>query len=82
MSAGAAAGGRRRFAALAARFPLTGGNIRNIALAAAFEAAAEGASAVAARHIAHAAQREYQKLGKPLLDSDLEGIGEPAGRVA
>jgi SpoVK/Ycf46/Vps4 family AAA+-type ATPase len=48
---------------LAQRIDLPGGNIRNIALAAAFLAATDG-TAIAMTHLARAAHREYQKLGK------------------
>ena len=48
---------------LVRRFELAGALIRNIALAAAFLAAAEG-QPIAQRHVLHAAHREYQKLGK------------------
>jgi len=48
---------------LARRFELAGAHLRNIALAAAFLAAAEG-RAIGQRHVLHAAHREYQKLGK------------------
>jgi SpoVK/Ycf46/Vps4 family AAA+-type ATPase len=48
---------------LARRFELAGAHLRNIALAAAFLAAAEG-QPIAQRHVLHAAHREYQKLGK------------------
>jgi SpoVK/Ycf46/Vps4 family AAA+-type ATPase len=48
---------------LARRFELTGAHIRNIALAAAFLAAADD-QPIAQRHVLHAAHREYQKLGK------------------
>ncbi|HET9345468.1 MAG TPA: ATP-binding protein [Candidatus Limnocylindrales bacterium] len=41
---------------------LSGGNIRNAAIAAAYLAAAED-SAVAMRHLRHAVRREYQKMG-------------------
>jgi ATPases of the AAA+ class len=73
------------FGLLAENFPLSGGNIRNIVLAAAFEAAAEPASAVAMRHLLHATRREHQKLGKPLLDSEIpESLtaSSSAGRAA
>ncbi len=50
---------------LAARFKLSGGNIKNIALAAAFLAAEQGCS-VGMRQLVTAVEREYQKLGKPL----------------
>jgi AAA+ superfamily predicted ATPase len=48
---------------LAERVLLAGGNIRNIALAASFLAAADGGTVTMA-HLLHAAQREYQKMGK------------------
>lgn len=48
---------------LARRFEIAGAIIRNIALRAAFLAAAEGAP-VLLRHALCAAQREYQKMGK------------------
>ena len=54
---------------LAQRFRLTGGNIRNIILAAAF-LAAEDRSAVTNHHLLHATRREYQKLGR-LIDENL-----------
>jgi hypothetical protein len=48
---------------LAERCEVAGGHIRNVALAAAFLAAANG-GAVTMGHIAHALRREYQKLGR------------------
>lgn len=48
---------------LAERFAITGGSIRNVALAAAYLAAADGAP-IAMRHLLHATRREYQKMGK------------------
>lgn len=54
-------------AALARRFEISGANIRNIALAAAFLAASEG-SVVTMTHLIRATQREYQKMGKLLMD--------------
>lgn len=56
--------------ALAQRFEMTGGNIRNVALAAAFLAAEEGA-VVKMSHLLHATQREYQKTGKLLRERDV-----------
>lgn len=50
-------------ALIARRFDLSGGSIRNVALAAAYLAAAEGAP-VCQRHLTHATRREYQKMGK------------------
>jgi hypothetical protein len=57
------------FGLLAQRFRLTGGNIRNIIMAAAF-LAAEMEQPVGMAHLLHAARREYQKLGR-LIDEKL-----------
>jgi SpoVK/Ycf46/Vps4 family AAA+-type ATPase len=57
---------------LARQFPLSGGNIRNIALAAAFLAADEDTE-VRMHHVFQAVRREYQKMGKQLLDAELWG---------
>ena len=51
------------FPFLARQFALSGGNIKNAALSAAFLAAAEG-SVVRMRHLIQAVAREWQKLGK------------------
>jgi SpoVK/Ycf46/Vps4 family AAA+-type ATPase len=51
------------FVRLAREIRLAGGSIRNIAMAAAVRAAAEG-SAIAMRHLLQAAGREHQKLGR------------------
>jgi DNA polymerase III delta prime subunit len=51
------------YGALAREVKLAGGNIKNIALAAAFYAAADG-HVINLAHIAHAARREHQKLGR------------------
>ena len=51
------------FDTLAQRFSMTGGYIRNAALRAAFLAADEGSSITAA-HLEHAAQLEYEGMGK------------------
>ena len=55
---------------LARQFKLSGGNIKNVALAAAF-LAAEDESPVTVAHLLHATGREYQKLGKPLSPEQL-----------
>nr|WP_202924851.1 ATP-binding protein [Myxacorys almedinensis] len=52
---------------LARRFEITGANIRNIAVAAAFLAASEE-EPLQMRHLLHAVRREYQKMGKVLMD--------------
>ena len=54
-----------------ARLNVSGGNIRNIALAAAFLAADDNAP-IAMKHIVHAARREFAKIGQPLPDVDLD----------
>jgi hypothetical protein len=51
------------FRYLAAGFKLSGGNIKNVALAAAFLAADEGGP-VTMSHLLRAVEREYQKMGK------------------
>jgi ATP-dependent 26S proteasome regulatory subunit len=51
------------FAVLAREIKLAGGNIKNIALAAAFDAASDG-KVIRLPHIAKAARREFQKLGR------------------
>jgi SpoVK/Ycf46/Vps4 family AAA+-type ATPase len=50
-------------AALATRFELSGGNIKNIAVASAFLAAAEN-GALDMTHVLQATLREYQKIGR------------------
>jgi hypothetical protein len=54
---------------LARQFKLTGGNIRNVALAAAFEAAADGGS-VTMSHVVRGVRREFQKMGKSCVASE------------
>jgi SpoVK/Ycf46/Vps4 family AAA+-type ATPase len=54
---------------LAERAPLSGGNINNIALRAAFYAAGEG-GAVSMAHLLRAVEREYDKLGKVFAPGD------------
>ncbi|NEN98850.1 MAG: ATP-binding protein [Moorea sp. SIO3I7] len=54
---------------------IAGGNIRNIALAAAFIAADDG-GIVKMNHLLRAVRREYQKMGKVLIEGD---FGQYAG---
>ena len=54
---------------LAARYEMAGGNIKNIAVAAAFLAADEG-EVVGMNHVIQATLREYQKTGKLLVEED------------
>ncbi|MDD5462504.1 MAG: ATP-binding protein [Methylococcales bacterium] len=53
----------------AGRFQMTGGNIRNIALSAAF-LAADDSGMVKMHHLLRATQREYQKMGKVISEAD------------
>ena len=55
-----------------ARLNVTGGNIRNIALNAAF-LAAEAGDPVGMQHVLQAARREYVKMEKPLTDNEIRG---------
>jgi hypothetical protein len=55
-----------------ARLNVAGGNIRNIALSAAFLAAG-AREPVRMNHLLRAAQNEYQKIEKPLTDNEIEG---------
>ncbi|GJG89708.1 hypothetical protein tb265_48890 [Gemmatimonadetes bacterium T265] len=64
--------------AFAAQFPVSGGNIKNIALAAAFLAAADGGVVDTACLVA-ATRREYQKLGKELSAAELGAFGAGGG---
>jgi hypothetical protein len=61
---------------LARQLKLSGGSIKNIALASAFLAASDGRT-VTMDHVRHAAHREYQKLGKTLGAVEL-GTGAPS----
>lgn len=60
---------------MARRFEIAGGAIRNIALAAAFLAAADG-RVVTMSHLIRATRREYQKMGKVITEGE---FGEYAG---
>ena len=55
-----------------AQLNVSGGNIRNIALGAAF-AAADESKPVQMSHLLRAARSEYAKLGKPLVDAEIRG---------
>jgi len=56
---------------LARRLELTGGSIRQITVRAAFAAAADGAGAIAMRHIVAATRAELLKLGMTSAERDL-----------
>ena len=52
------------------RFPLTGGNIRNASIEAAFRALGAGREKIAIRDLVDSIAREYQKLGKPITQGE------------
>jgi SpoVK/Ycf46/Vps4 family AAA+-type ATPase len=54
---------------MARQFKVTGGNIKNIALGAAFLAAGDGAT-IKMEHLIRATKREYQKIGRLCTDVD------------
>jgi SpoVK/Ycf46/Vps4 family AAA+-type ATPase len=56
---------------LARKFKISGGNIKNVALAAAF-LAAEERGPVAMRHLVLALKREYQKIGRVCERTEFE----------
>jgi SpoVK/Ycf46/Vps4 family AAA+-type ATPase len=65
---------------MARRFELTGGNIRNIALAAAFLAAEEGGG-VQMSHLIRATYQEFQKTGKVIIENEFgkyAALAQPA----
>jgi SpoVK/Ycf46/Vps4 family AAA+-type ATPase len=64
---------------LANRFLLSGGNIRNVALAAAYLAVEEGGP-VALAHVLQAIRAEFQKMGKTLSPAEL--MAPPLGEGA
>ena len=59
---------------LAREVKLAGGNIKNIALAAAFYAAADG-HVIRLPHVIHAVRREYQKLGRTWSEAEWNTAG-------
>lgn len=65
---------------LARSFKLSGGNIRNIVLSAAYTAA-EGGRAIAMADLVRATQREYRKLGRMVVESEFGPWLELLARV-
>ncbi len=57
---------------MAKQFKITGGNIKNIALGAAFLAAGDGGN-IRMEHIIRATKREYQKIGRLCTEADFAG---------
>lgn len=66
---------------LARQFKMSGGNIKNIALSAAFLAANDGGT-ITMTHLLHATRREYQKMGKFLSESELKGFRKDPQPIA
>jgi AAA+ superfamily predicted ATPase len=62
------------FEFLARRFEITGGNVRNIALASAFLAADDG-QRVNMEHLLRATHRELQKMGKIVAEGEFDHAG-------
>lgn len=58
---------------MAERFEIAGGNIRNIALAAAF-LAADDDDAIAMNHLLWATRREYQKMGRVVANGEFNAV--------
>jgi hypothetical protein len=56
---------------MARRFEMAGGNIRNVATAAAFLAASNG-GIVSMSHLIHGTRREFQKMGKVVVQGEFE----------
>jgi AAA+ superfamily predicted ATPase len=54
---------------MARQFKVSGGNIKNIAFAAAFLSASDGGT-IRIEHLIRATRREYQKLGRLCTESD------------
>lgn len=60
---------------MAQQFKITGGNVKNIALSAAF-LGAEDSGMVTMEHLIRATKREYQKMGKLCTDGEFAGYFE------
>ena len=65
------------FEFLSTRFKIAGGNIKNIAVNAAFLAAGNSGS-VNMEHIIQATKQEYQKIGRPYVKSDFGNYADLA----
>ncbi|MEO1390289.1 MAG: ATP-binding protein [Cyanobacteria bacterium J06634_6] len=64
-----------------AKLNIAGGNIRNITLNAAFLAAERGES-VMMKHLLQATQREYSKLERPIIETEVKGWIPPPAAMA
>ena len=67
------------FDLMAKRYELTGGNIRNIALASAFLAADDG-GLVTMSHLIQAIQHEYQKMGKVVMEGEFDEYNKTSAK--
>ena len=56
--------------AISDRFALTGGNMRNASIEAAFRALGAGREKITVRDLVDSIAREYQKLGKPITQGE------------
>jgi SpoVK/Ycf46/Vps4 family AAA+-type ATPase len=65
---------------LARQFKLSGGNIKNIVLDAAF-LAAEAGTAISMAHLVHATRREHQKIGRLIAPTDFGPYAHLARRL-
>jgi hypothetical protein len=59
------------FEYIAHQFKLSGGSIKNVALGAAFLAAADGGTEVGTKHLVQAARRELEKMGRSMTRAEL-----------
>jgi AAA+ superfamily predicted ATPase len=66
---------------IATQFKLSGGSVKNVALAAAFLAAVDPSREVRTSHIVHAARREFEKGGRSMTRAELGKFAESEGRV-
>ena len=82
MPASAPLDARIDFAYLARRVEITGGNIRQIALRAAFAAASEQAAAIRMDHLVEATRAELGKLGMPAAERELGEYAQTLERAA
>ncbi len=63
---------------LAREFKIPGGNIKNIAVTSAFHAAENGGR-ISMANLMHATKREFQKMGKLIVESDFERLQQLIG---
>jgi len=59
------------FEYIAHQFKLSGGSVKNVALGAAFLAAADGGTEVGTKHLVQAARRELEKMGRSMTRAEL-----------